>query len=217
MKKLIQEHKILWQNKNFVGSVIFGVLFLCISVVLNYQAGTYAFATMSSGVSDLILDNLPRMNVELVFIQGAILMAIVTFLLGLYYPKYMPALLKNIALLYLFRSVAISLTHLGPPADMEGLYLADSITQRFIYGADYFFSGHTALPFIVALIFWEKKPLRYLYLGITILFGFTALLGHVHYSIDVFAAPFIAHSTYFVTGKLFPKDYDLISTSKKVN
>lgn len=210
MRALLSQHKSLWQSKEFSLSVLFGTVFLAISVLLNYHAGTFAFSKMTSGVGDLLLDQLPRMDVELIFIDGAIVMAIFTFLLSLYYPKYMPAMLKNIALLYLFRAIAITLTHLGPPTQMEGLYLADSITQRFIYGGDYFFSGHTGLPFIIALIFWDKKPLRYLYLTITVIFGLTALLGHVHYSIDVFAAPFIAHSTYFLTGRLFPWDYRLI-------
>ena len=211
MHALLHQHKSLWQSKEFALSVLFGAVFLAVSVVLNYQAGTFAFSKMTSSVGDIILDHLPRMDVELIFIDGAIIMAIFTFLLSLYYPKYMPAMLKNIALLYLFRAIAITLTHLGPPAEMQGLYLADSITQRFVYGGDYFFSGHTGLPFIIALIFWDKKPLRYLYLTITVIFGFTALLGHVHYSIDVFAAPFIAHSTYFVASRLFPRDYKLIN------
>lgn len=212
MKALLQRHRSVWQNTSFISSVVLGVVFLLISVTLNYNAGTYAFNSMSNGVSDLILDNLPVVDVRLIFIEGAIAMAMITFFLSLYYPRYIPFILKNIALLYLFRSVAITLTHLGPPAEMQDLYLASSITERFIYGADYFFSGHTALPFIVALIFWSKKRVRYLYLAISVIFGFTALLGHVHYSIDVYAAPFIAHSTYTLAQYLFKKDYQLIES-----
>lgn len=215
MQSLIRQHRELWKNTAFVFSTSLGLVFLLISVFLNYRAGTYAFHSMSNGVSDLILDYLPVKDVHIIFIDGAIAMALFTFGLSLYYIRYMPFILKNIGLLYFFRSVAITLTHLGPPLAMNDIYLASSITERFIYGADYFFSGHTALPFIIALIFWEKKWLRYFYLIITGTFGFTALLGHVHYSIDVFAAPFIAYSTYALAKYVFRRDYDFLEIKEQ--
>jgi hypothetical protein len=38
------------------------------------------------------------------------------------------------------------------------------------------------------------------------------LLAHVHYSIDVFAAPFIVYGMYVITAKLFPRDYALFAS-----
>lgn len=209
MKKIIHKHRTLWQQKGFAWSVALGLIFLGLSSFLNYKAGVYAFARFSNGVRDLILDNIPRFDVSLVFIEGAILVVVFTTIVTLYEPKYIPFTLKSTALLYLFRSLAITLTHLGPPLSITNPVLGSSVTERFVYGTDYFFSGHTALPFLLALIFWQNVYLRYLFIIITISFAASALLGHLHYSIDVFAALFISHSSYIIAARLFPKDIEL--------
>ncbi len=178
--------------------ILVGFAFLGCSVWLNFQAGTYAYHSMSNGVADVILDNIPVYNVSLLFVQGAVLMVCGVVLLCVIYPHKMFDMSASIALLYLIRSAAISLTHLGPPLAIGSFDLADTITGRFMQGADYFFSGHTALPFLVALLFWEKPLLRNCFFICTIIFGAAALMGHVHYSIDVFAAPFIAYGVFAI-------------------
>ncbi len=202
-----------FRQPRFILSTIIGLCFLALSTGLNYAAGSYAYQVMSNGVTDLILDQLPLYDVSLVFINGAVLMAIVALTLTVLQPKYLPFISKAVAVLYFFRAIALTLTHLGPPADVENLYLASSITERFIFGADYFFSGHTALPLIFAFTFWSNKFARYFFLVCVPVFGVTALLGHVHYSIDVFAAPFIAHSSFLISQKLFKSDWNYISSN----
>jgi membrane-associated phospholipid phosphatase len=61
------------------------------------------------------------------------------------------------------------------------------------------------------LIFWDNRFLRWLFLGLSIFFGASVLLAHVHYSIDVFAAPFIVYGMFVITKNLFPHDYAMIS------
>ncbi len=184
---------------------LYGTLFLLVIVWLNYQAGTFAFAQMSNGVTDLILDNIPRFDVSFVFIQGAVLMTVLIFLLGVRRPTYIPCILFNVALFYAVRAVAVVLTHLGPPLTAANLTLASSLTDRFVQGADYFFSGHTGFPFVIALVFWEIPWIRYLFIGFSIFFGVAALLGHLHYSIDVLFAPFIAHSVVVISQRILPQ------------
>jgi membrane-associated phospholipid phosphatase len=62
----------------------------------------------------------------------------------------------------------------------------------------------------MALIYWDDKPKRYLFLAWSVVFGATVLLGHLHYTIDVFAAFFITYGIYHLARWLFPRDYDLL-------
>lgn len=170
--------------------------FLALSVWLNFQAGVYAYNHMSNGVSDLLLDHVAVYDVSLLFIEGAAAMVIGALLLCIANPPKLIDATATIALMYLLRAGFISLTHLGPPLALGDIGLGDTLASRFVHGADYFFSGHTALPFLIALLFWEKVWVRNIYLILTVVFGAAAIMGHLHYSIDVFAAPFIAYGVY---------------------
>jgi len=57
-----------------------------------------------------------------------------------------------------------------------------------------FFSGHTATVFLLFLCL-KKKQDKWLALGGSVLTGFLLLVQHVHYTIDVLAAPVF---TYFI-------------------
>jgi membrane-associated phospholipid phosphatase len=86
----------------------------------------------------------------------------------------------------------------------------NELMSTFNVGSDFFFSGHTGLPFLIALIFWDNRLIRYISLSASILFGVSVLLGHLHYSIDVFAAFFITYSIFAIARRFFAKDYDVI-------
>jgi hypothetical protein len=62
-------------------------------------------------------------------------------------------------------------------------------------------------------VFWHVQALRYFYLASTIFFATVVLLGHYHYSIDVFAALFISYGTYQIALWLFPRDYALFRSA----
>jgi len=104
------------------------------------------------------------------------------------------------------------LTHIGvyptgvaPGPDNFGW----GIYKQFGFPGDFFFSGHTGFPFLMALILWDEDLWRPFFLAMTVIFGAIMLLAHEHYSIDVFAAPFIVYGVYHIAQRLFPKDYAL--------
>ena len=91
----------------------------------------------------------------------------------------------------------------------------DNIIDWFTFTGDMFFSAHTGLPFLAALLFWQNKIWRYVFLISSLIFGATVLLGHLHYSIDVFSAFFITYGIYHLAIKFFPKDYKLFKSTEK--
>ncbi|MCX6813777.1 MAG: hypothetical protein NT078_00915, partial [Candidatus Azambacteria bacterium] len=73
MKNIIAKHKFHWSQKSFLFSALLAFLLLASSLVLNYAAGNYATEKASNGVTDILLDNLPVMDVDGILIYGAIL------------------------------------------------------------------------------------------------------------------------------------------------
>jgi len=213
MERLKNNYKEVWRKEGFILSVLTGLLFLVASLAINYIAGNYATERASNPVTDIILDNLPVMNTEFIFVNGLfIFLAFVAWLL-LKEPKKLPFALKSIALWVVVRSIFITLTHLGPfPGNDFDNYT--DIIKNFTFGGDLFFSGHTGLPFLIALLFWENKHLRNAFIAVSLIFGASVLLGHLHYSIDVFAAFFITDGTYRISEKLFKKDRQLFLEEK---
>jgi hypothetical protein len=192
-------------DKNFLISLIIGMILLLGSLVINFYAGMYATEKASNSVTDIILSNIRVYDVDGIFIYGAILFWVFTGLLCIFEPKRLPFTLKSIALFVVIRSVFISLTHIGP-FPMQMIMTSSKIMQKFSFGADLFFSGHTGLPFLMALIFWQKKPLRWFFIISSIVFGAVVLLGHLHYSIDVLSAFFITYTIFHIAEILFKKD-----------
>jgi hypothetical protein len=97
----------------------------------------------------------------------------------------------------LLRMALISLISLNPPAGL--IPLADPITNQF-YGDHYithdlFFSGHTTTVFLVFLCL-KKKTDRIYALFASIALGILLLVQHVHYTVDVLAAPVFTYAVY---------------------
>jgi PAP2 superfamily C-terminal len=97
----------------------------------------------------------------------------------------------------LVRMACIGFISLNPPAGL--IPLMDPITNQF-YGQRYithdlFFSGHTTTVFLIFLCL-KKKTDRLYALFASITLGFLLLVQHVHYTIDVLAAPVFTYGVY---------------------
>ena len=207
MKKFFADHKIVWKSRDFLNSAILGVILLLVSFVVNYYAGIYANSSQSNAVSDILLDNLPVFNVDFIFFEGFFFLWILVILILAYRPKTIPFAVKSVALFILIRSVFITLTHLKLFPEHALLDPNDFFQNIFTFGGDLFFSAHTGLPFLMALVFWKDRRLRILFLVASAFFAATVLLGHLHYSIDVFAAYFITYSIYKMAEYFFGRDF----------
>lgn len=215
MKSLNAKHKMLWSDKSFTLSAIIGLLLFTSSLFINYSAIKYAALKAGNSVTDILLENLPVVNTDIIFSEGALLFVIVIAILLVLEPKTIPFTLKSVALFIFTRSVFVSMTHLGPIPDR---IIIDLDSFRYISsGADLFFSGHTGLPFLMALLFWDNKYLRLVFIIFSIVAATAVILGHLHYTIDVFSAFFITYGIYHLARKAFTKDCKLFSHGVEVN
>ena len=197
-----------WESPIFRFSTAISLIALFISGFINYYAGTYATEQASNFVTDIILSNTPVFNVDDVFVYGSFVLSVFVLALLVIHPKKIPFTLLSLSLFVFTRSIFISLTHLGPFPLHAALDLGN-IANKFIFGGDLFFSGHTGIPFLMALIFWNEKYLRYIFIGWSIVFGVTALMGHLHYTIDVISAFFITYTIFHIAEIIFKKEREL--------
>jgi len=126
-------------------------------------------------------------------IYAGLIIAILFFIKD---PHLLLTALQSYLVLVIFRSAAMYLLPLNPPADM--IPLNDPFVQIFgsgeILTKDLFFSGHTATLFLLFMVA-NKRILKVIFLSFAAIVGISVLLQHVHYSIDVFTAPFFSYTS----------------------
>lgn len=190
--KRFKEHFFLYTDFKHITLVAIGYSFLYFAYQISNDAGVMATRLASNSVSDTLHKILPKFNS--LFLHE-------TFSMAFYYSRNAIFLLFprrvifgtfTLATLILTRAFFINLTHIGMPEE------ARPIWSEATFGGDLFFSGHVAYAFLLALIFWDIKILRYIFIGISITLGASSVLGRYHYSIDVFAAPFIAYGIFSI-------------------
>lgn len=210
----MQIYKKYFLDKNYLESLFAGVVSLFGSLIINFYAGTYATEKASNAVTDIILSNTRVYDLDGFFVFGPVVLIAFVALLCVIRPQKLPFILKSTALFVIIRSVFISITHIGPFPDQMAIVTGAKIVQDFTFGGDLFFSAHTGLPFLMALIFYKNNTLRYLFISIAVLFGGVVLLSHRHYSIDVLSAFFITYTIYNIALRLFKTDYAMFNEEK---
>jgi len=151
-----------------------------------------------------VLDSIPTWDMSYLFVYGLLIIMVVLFAYPLLFNfKKLPYTIFQFSVLIIVRSLFISMTHLKTPA---GAILA-TFPWPFSLVAftnDLFFSGHTSIPLVGFFVFRDKK-IKWFFLIGSFVMAATVLLMHLHYSIDVGAAFFIAYGCYKLGDYLFKK------------
>lgn len=205
---IFKSHKDIWFKRSFLLSISVSLFLFITSAVANFYAAVYATARASSPVADLILSNIPVFDVGWFFVYSIFVLVFFITLLCFINPKRLPFVLYSLSLFYFIRAAFTSLTHLAPfPTQIS--FDFGTLALKIFGGADLFFSGYTGVTFLMSLMFWHHKVIRYIFLGWSVLSGIMSLMGHLHYSIDIFAAFFITYGIYNIALYFFPKEREL--------
>jgi hypothetical protein len=200
-------------TREHVRSLINALILLALAIVFQFSASAYANRVPSNSVADLFLSILPVVNLNFLIVEGALGAILISIILILAKPQYLLFTLKTAAIFIATRAVFIAVTHIGiypggVNPDPTGIF--DRTYTGLGLEAGFFFSGHTGLPFLMGLIFWDEKFWRYVYLTLSIVFGIAVLFAHVHYTIDVLAAPYMAYGIFKMSQYFFVEDYKMI-------
>ena len=192
-----------WTSINYKTKIC--IASLLFTLVLLYYPYFFALIQKRPGVAlnDPILNFLPSVDVSVYIF----LLIYLTVGLGIFRAAQSPALfllfLCSCLFLSLSRIITMSLVPLNPPAGL--MPLSDPILAPF-YGhnhitKDLFFSGHTSSVFLIYFIL-KKKWEKILVLVATILVGVLLLIQHIHYTIDVVAAPLFVYIIYVLAKRV---------------
>ncbi len=201
----------LFREREYLVSAGISFVFFLTSLCVSFYAVQFAARDAGNSTSDIVLDNLPVLNTDIIFSEGALILIIFVTVLLFLKPRTIPFVLRSLALLIWTRSFFVIMTHLAPYPDH---IITDFGQLTYLSsGFDLFFSGHTAIPFMLALIFWSIPKLRLFFIISSIIAGSAVLLGHLHYTIDVFAAYFITYGVYHFARFIFKKEYRIFNNA----
>jgi hypothetical protein len=154
---------------------------------------------------DILLDNIHPVNVSLSIFIIIWLMALLTLTRAIQQPEIFITFLFSFFLLSISRIITISLVPLNPPQDL--IPLIDPLSNTFYGGSfvtkDLFYSGHVATQFLMFLCL-QKRMDKLLTTISTISVAILLLVQHVHYTVDIIAAPAFAYLC-FIAGKNIAK------------
>jgi hypothetical protein len=118
-------------------------------------------------------------------------------------PRQMLVALQAYTLFVLIRMLCMYVVPLDPPPGM--ISLKDPLVEYFgtgkVLSRDLFFSGHTGTLFLLGLSL-QSKWIKISFFSGAALVGLCVLFQHVHYTIDVIAAPAFAYAAYRIVALL---------------
>ncbi|KAB2845817.1 MAG: hypothetical protein F9K45_03180 [Melioribacteraceae bacterium] len=197
---------VLWKNKfsekNFRNEFLIAISILIISLFSISNFLLYNELRKGSVIFDPVLNLFNPVDVTwitFIIIYAGLITAVVHLI-------KLPELLTLSFLTYSFtvlmRLTAMYTLPLDPPANI--IPLNDPFVQLFGTGnillKDLFFSGHTSTLFLLFLII-ENKKLKLMFLILTISVAICVLIQHVHYTVDVIAAPFFTYGSFILAQK----------------
>jgi hypothetical protein len=190
------------------GHSVFSVLksrFLYIALItfiagasLNIASQTYLHNYTSEGntlpmLNDLILDNIPSLDVALYYDIFALLPIIFVIIYVVHKKAYdrVPFIIMMSGLFYIVRGIFIVLTPFGNPPAFNG---SDPLFNGFSkYDLGVYPSGHAGNVFLLFLLV-KDRLYKWIIMICLILVILTLFLAHGHYSIDILSGLFFAYA-----------------------
>lgn len=205
----IDNYKLLWFNA--IKSPLYCTLFFFIAAVgYGLYIGLPKFLMYKQGlpgslIFDPITSNFDPFDFNPYIFYITTIVIFIGKLISLYTPRRILQMLFSLVFLNLVRIVCLYFINLEAPIDIIPLYdpfLEMTFYKDVLITKDLFFSGHTSNIIIFGFLS-RKKWVRNCFFTTTFVVASMLVLQHVHYTIDVLAAPFVAYFIYLIFDWVF--------------
>ena len=198
--------KVIWNSRYKRYQMIIGtVIMLAIIFTLPFFFG-HIQKRKGAVLNDWLLARIPPHDVSvLIFaiIWGMVLLILIRTINN---PSIYITYCWTLIFVYIVRFVTISVVALDPPPGL--IPLVDPLSSVFYGNAaitkDVFFSGHTTTMVLIFLCL-ERRMDKIIALIATFAVAYLLLVQHIHYTIDILAAPIVVYACYRLTRYLLYK------------
>jgi hypothetical protein len=188
------------QNRYFVyGLILSSLSLLALGFFMPYFFSEVIADKKGFLLNDFILDHLKAMDWSwtiFTLIYSCVLLTLVTNYKN---PLVIAQGMATYSIVTWLRMLTIYLFTLEAPKDL--IFLKDPFLSFIVYPAyfvkDLFFSGHIS-SMVVFVLIEPNRRLRWIKIGATVAVGVLILVQHIHYTLDVVAAPFFTYAVYRV-------------------
>jgi len=175
-----------------------GLVTVIVGIGLNFASQTYLHYYMSEGktlpmLSDLILDNLPVIDLSLIYdlFSLVILIVIVIYIIQKKEYNRLPYFLLLWGIFYIIRGIFIVLTPFGNPPEFNG---SDQLFNGFSkYELGVYPSGHVGNAFLLLLLV-NNRIYKWILAFCLVVITISLFFAHSHYSIDILSGLFFAYA-----------------------
>jgi len=192
-----------WSNQLFRLNLIVGVVILI--SILTFTSFFFDYVENCPGgvvINDWVLKKLPSMDVSLPIVVFESSSVVLFLMRSTTNPLMCIKFLIAFLLVVTFRIITIGLTQFNAPIGLIDLQdpIGSAVYRSGFVERDLFYSGHTAILFLIFLC--SVKALdKYYVLFATVIVGILLLIQHVHYTVDVVSAPFFAFVSFSLSKK----------------
>ena len=157
-------------------------------------------------LNDWVLAHIPPHNVSVLIFAIIWGMVLLILIRTINKPSIYITYCWTLIFVYIVRFVTISVVALDPPIGL--IPLVDPLSSVFYGNAtitkDLFFSGHTTTMVLIFLCL-ERRTDKIIALIAAFAVAYLLLVQHIHYTIDILAAPIVVYPCYRLTRYLLYK------------
>ncbi len=191
----------VFRNSKLLYGILSGLVLLGITVILFSQFLQVIQHREGMALHDPLLEFLPARDVSLyifILLYGTMVLFIIQNIKN---PVKFYFFIVSYSFLLILRMVCIYLFPLELPEkyiSLEDPFIDNLIYKGIAESKDLFFSGHTAVLFLMYLL-CDHRVIKFILLASCFLLALLLLVQQAHYTVDILAAPVAAYLCYKAT------------------